>query len=174
MQRVFGALLCLAFSSSIFASDWATSEGSCYAKGNLNLGGGLSIGWFGGFVSADYGVHDAISVGGAVGYSGYGYGLGYGRLNFLPIYARGAFHPLNLKVLADKVSIRNKLDPYAGVATGYTLIWWSGTSFADYDSPFSLLTEYVGVKFYPADKIYIMAEERGGLSWINFGVGYTF
>jgi hypothetical protein len=174
MRPFVVALLCLALSGSIFASDWATSEGSCYGKGNLSVGGGLSIGWFGAFASADYGIHDAISIGGAVGYSGYGYGLGFGRVNFLPIYVRGAFHPFNLKVLSDKISIRDKLDPYAGIAAGYTAIWWSGSSFSSYDSPFSLLREYIGVKFYPKGKLYLLAEEAGGLSWINIGVGYKF
>jgi hypothetical protein len=170
MQRVFAALLCLALSSSIFASDWATSDGSCYAKGNLNIGGGLSVALFGAFVAADYGIHDAISIGGLTGYSGFGYGNG--RLNYIPVYVRGAFHPFNLKVLADKISVRNKLDPYAGLAAGWAFGFGSGYSNdIDFASP---VREYLGVKFYPKENLYLMAEEAGGLNWINLGVGYKF
>lgn len=173
MRRFVIPLLYLALSGSVFASDWATSEGSCYAKGNLNIGGGLGVGFFGAFVSADYGIHDAISIGGATGYNGFGYG--WGRLNLVPVYVRGAFHPFNLKVLTDKISIRSKLDPYAGLAAGWTFSWYSNLDLGYSDNSFySPVREYLGVKFYPKGNIYLMAEEAGGLSWINFGVGYKF
>lgn len=182
MRRFVVALLCLALSGTIFASDWATSEGSCYAKGNLTIGGGLGISNFGAFVSGDYGIHDAISIGGAIGYNGYGYAWGLYNLdlreNFVPIYVRGAFHPFNLKVLSEKIAIRNKLDPYIGLAAGYTIGWWSGDrhgyAFSNDLAFYSPVRELVGVKFYPTEKLYLTAEEGGGLSWINFGVGYKF
>jgi hypothetical protein len=174
MKRFFVPIVLIALSGSVVASDWATSEGSCYGKGNLSVGGGLSLAYLGVFGSADYGVHDAISAGVGIGYNGKD--IGNYRRNFFSIYARGAFHPFNLKVLAEKVSIRNKLDPYGGIAVGYSGQWISNhnTSSITSDGPWSPVREFLGVKFYPVNNLYIMAEEGGGLSVFNFGVGYKF
>ena len=175
MKSLSVSIILLALSGSVFASDWATSDGSCYGKGNLSAGGGFSLVYLGVFGTADYGIHDAISAGVGMGYNGKDKD-GF-RVNFFSIYARGAFHPFNLKVLAEKVSIRNKLDPYGGIAVGFSGQWYSNhdasVSIPDHD-PWSPIREFLGVKFYPTNNLYIMAEEGGGLSVFNFGIGYKF
>lgn len=174
MKLFIVPLILLALSGSVFASDWATSDGSCYGKGNLSVGVGFSLVYPGAFVTADYGVHDAISAGIATGYNGKDY-LGY-RVNFFSIYARSAFHPFNLKVLAERVSVRNKLDPYAGLAIGFSGEWISNhnTKYSSSLNKWSPVRELLGAKLYPISNLYIMAEEGGGLSVFNFGVGYKF
>lgn len=173
MRRLIVPLILLALSGSVFASDWATSDGSCYGKGNLTVGGGFSLVYFGAFATADYGVHDAISAGIATGYNGLDK-IGY-RQNFFSIYGRGAFHPFNLKVLAEKVSVRSKLDPYGGLAIGYSGGWVTNNDiYHNKSDGWSPVREFFGVKFYPKRNLYLMAEEGGGMSVLNFGVGYKF
>lgn len=172
MKRLFIVLFIqLALCGSIFASDWATSEGSCYKPGNWSIGGGLSLVYLGFFASADYGVHDAISAGIATGYNGKNK-IGY-RQNFFSLYARSALHLFNLKVLAEKVSIRNMLDPYAGLSLGFSGGWVSNNdSFHTKSDKSSPIRELLGVKFFPTSRFYLMAEEGGGLSVFNFGMGF--
>jgi len=73
------------------------------------------IGFFGSF---DYGFHDAISGGIASGFNGHGWR--YYQYFTIPFAVRAAFHPFNLKVIADKIKIRNKMDVYVGLATGWS------------------------------------------------------
>ena len=174
MRRLLVPLTLLALSGSVFASDWASSERSCFKKGNLCIGGGFRLGDVGAFASADYGIHDAFSLGGALGYSGNP--DVWGRLNKIPIYVRGAFHPFNLKAFDYGLyNVRNRLDLFAGIAAGYTIAWWSNTDIHPDHPPFIFpLREYFGVKIYPKGKFYFSVEEAGGLSWINLGIGYKF
>jgi len=173
VKRFFVLSFITVFFASIYAQNWASSEGSCFQKGNKNVSAGLGIGWFGFFVIGEYAINDAISASVATGYQGYGYDEWW-RYNYIPIVARGAFHPFNLKVLSDKVRIRNKLDPYAGLALGYHIGWASELKDNDFGDPsvghFSF-REYLGAKYYLSDNFYLTLEEGGGLSWLNFGVG---
>ncbi|HEX3019790.1 MAG TPA: hypothetical protein VHP36_05795 [Chitinispirillaceae bacterium] len=188
MKRSFALLFCIIFSSSIYAQNWASSEASCYAKGNFNISAGLGIGWLGFFVIGEYGINDAISASIATGYQGYGYSTWW-RYNYVPIVARAAFHPFNLKALSNKIPIRNKLDPYAGLAMGWHIGWateleeikelndtWFGDAIDNSKPKVGHFTfrELIGVKFYPTEKFFLTAEEGGGLSWINLGVGFKF
>lgn len=187
MKRFLVISFFLIFSTSICAQNWASSEGSCFQKGNFNLSTGLGIGWFGFFVAGEYAINDAISVSVGTGYNGYGFDKWW-RYNYIPIVGRGAFHPFNLKVLSNKIKIRNKLDPYAGLAMGYHIGW--ATELEKMDELNDLLRlggiidrskpkvghfifrEFIGVKFYLTDKFYLTLEEGGGLSWLNLGVGF--
>jgi len=165
------------FSASIYAQNWASSEGSCFKKGNFNVSAGLGIGWFGFFAIGEYAINDAISVSVGTGYNGYGFNEWY-RYNYIPIVARGAFHPFNLKVLSNKIKIRNKLDPYAGLALGYHIGWASERIDDPYNSNpdvgYFAFREFFGAKYYLTDKFYLTLEEGGALSWLNFGVGMKF
>jgi len=178
VKRFFVLSFFAIFSTSICAQNWASSEGSCFQKGDINVSAGLGIGWFGFFAVGEYGINDAISVSVGTGYNGYGFS-DYLRYNYIPIVARGAFHPFNLKVLSNKIKIRNKLDPYAGLALGYHIGWASDLKDNPYDDAtpsvghFSF-REYIGAKYYPTEKFYLTLEEGGGLSWLNFGVGLKF
>lgn len=190
MKRFFVLSFFLIFSTSICAQNWASSEGSCFKKGDINVSAGLGIGWFGFFAVGEYGINDAISVSVGTGYNGYGFDKWW-RYNYIPIVARGAFHPFNLKVLSNKIKIRNKLDPYAGLALGYHIGWASElekmpvytdnpwlSDIVNNSKPEGVghftFREYIGAKFYLTDKFFLTLEEGGGLSWLNFGVGLKF
>jgi len=159
------------------AGDWATGEGSCYSKGAKIIGAGGSILPFGFYGSFDFGVHDAISAGGAVGWNTYGYSSIW-RYNAIPILARGAFHPFNLSVLADKIKVREKLDAYVGLAAGWRIGFWS------YDGPGVkpstpsygglILREYIGVRYFFTDNFGVTAEDCHGLGVLNIGVCFKF
>lgn len=177
MKRLLVLLLSGAFLTSTFASDWATSEGSAYAKGNMFVSPLMSVVHFGGYALFDYGIHDAISVGGGVGYNGYSHNSWW-RYNYVPIIVRGSFHPFNLSAWSEKISIRNKLDPYVGISTGWGIGWstyrLSGLSGNSPSVGGFIFRENIGVRFYPTQKFYITAEEGGGFGLFNFGVGYKF
>lgn len=177
-MKGFFVLLCLAvFSSSIFAQNWASSEGSCFEKGNFNISAGLGIGWFGLFAIGDYAINDVISAGVSTGYQTHKFNKWW-RYHYIPVMARATFHPFNLKVLSNKIRVRDKLDVYAGLATGWSIGWASERE--EYllgGSPnvgHFTLRELIGARFYPTSKFYLLLEESGGLSWINLGIGFKY
>jgi hypothetical protein len=173
-------LLAAALTASLFQAvysqqDWATSSGSCFERGDINISGGLSVLWLGFYATTDYAIHDAISIGGGIGYNGYGYSSLW-RYNFLPIEVRGSFHPFNLKVLADKVSIRDKLDTYIGIAAGWRIGWASTRDdipdgLQEPDVGGFLFRENIGARYYFSPSFYGYAEEGSGFGTFNFGVG---
>ncbi len=177
MKRWIAAIGLLVFLRPLNAADWATAQGSVYGKGNVAISVGMSLIHFGGYSTVDVGIHDAISVGGGVGYNGYSYSRFY-RYNYVPVIARGSFHPLNLAVLADKVTVRNKIDPYIGLATGWNIGWWSskfdGLELAEPTVGGFIFRENIGIRFYPGDTFYLYAEEGSGFGVFNFGVGLGF
>jgi hypothetical protein len=156
---------------------WGNSIGSCCAKGDMNISLTMPI-WPIGFFSAfDYAFHDCISAGGGIGIYGYSFNP-YWRYHYMPIIARAAFHPFNLSVWADKIKARNKLDVYVGLATGARIGWvsWegSGTELPEPKITRFLFREYIGIRFYPTEKFYLVAEEGGALLIFSFGVGLKF
>lgn len=174
MIRAAIMVVTMAFFYSAFAEEWANSDGSCYVKGNMNVSTGISALHFGGYGLFDYAIHDAISVGAELGYNGYGNSLW--RYNHVPIVVRGSFHPFNLAVLSEKVKIKNKLDPYAGISMGWNIGWatWESSDIK-LGTPATggfIFRENIGVRFYPTSRFYLNFEEGGGLGLFNFGVGY--
>lgn len=94
----------------------------------------------------------------------------------MPILARGSLHPFNLSVWAEKIKIRNRLDPYVGLSMGWNIGWasWKGSG-VKLHTPGTggfILRENIGVRFYPTSKFYVNFEEGGGLGLFNFGVGF--
>lgn len=176
MKRSAVIVLAMAIFCSTFAADWATSQGSCYTKGNMNVSTGVSLYHFGAYGIFDYAIHDAISIGGELGYNGYSFSP-YWRYNYFPVAVRGSFHPFNLAVWSDKIPIRNKLDPYLGLAMGWKIGWEtervSGSSVEATRIGGFLIRENIGVRFYPTSKFYLNFEEGGGLGLFNFGVGFN-
>jgi hypothetical protein len=136
------------------------------------------IGFYGSF---EYAVHDAISAGAGFGYNGHNYNsifysIDY-RENYLPIVARGTFHPFNLAVLADKIKIREKLDTYIGLNVGWRVGWQSSNSTTYFNDNISnfIFRERIGARFYPTSKMYVFAEENGGVyGWLSAGAGLKF
>ncbi|MBD3345497.1 MAG: hypothetical protein GF401_10585 [Chitinivibrionales bacterium] len=158
-------------------SDWATSSGSCYGKGDIIVSAGIPLWPFGLYGAFDYGFHDCISGGGGFGFYGYSYSSLW-KYRYLPIGIRAAFHPFNLEVLADKIPVRDKLDAYAGLAFGQRIGWasWEGAG-AKLEEPEVggfMVREYIGIRYFPTDNFFLTAEE-GGLTWtLNIGVGLKF
>lgn len=177
MKKILLAALIVSLFQTVHAEqDWATSSGSCFAKGDLNITAGLSVLWLGGYAMADYAVHDAISVGGGVGYSGYSFSTVW-RYNYFPIIARGSFHPFNLKVLADKIPVRDKLDTYIGLSLGWRIGWvtWKGADANNQREPDVggfYARENIGARYYFIPNFYGYAEEGGAFGNFNFGVGF--
>jgi hypothetical protein len=164
-HRFLAVVALIAFSASgILASDWATSEGSCYAKGDKILDVGVPLPFYPLGVSAafDYGFHDAISAGGGVGFRTYWFDPTY--LTFL---VRGAFHPFNLAVLKDKIKVRDKIDVYGGLTT------WFGISTDGYD-PDVWVREYIGARWHFSQKLSLFVEDCGGFGYFDGGISFRF
>jgi len=176
MKRTMLVVLIAAVFTSTFAQGWASSEGSCYVKGDMNLSAGLSVGYFGAYATFDYAFHDAISGGACIGFNGHD--VGFYRVSYIPILVRASFHPFNLTALADKIKIRDKLDVYGGLCMGYTIGWdrWEGVGLDVFSGSRGHFTfrENLGARFYPTPKLFVYAEEFGGyhaFGFLNFGVG---
>ena len=177
MKKLFSVLICILSISALNAPafGWATSEGSVYAKGNMLGSAGLSIYPLGVLAGFDYGLHDCISAGLAAGYNNSSWAPQV-RTHQVPIMARVAFHPFNLKVLSDKIVIRNMIDVYAGLNTGWIFRWYSsdlGIQSPD-DASYFGLREYIGMRYFVNDKLAIFVEDNNYLSYIGFGVTYKF
>ncbi len=173
---ILSLVILVTYCGIVSAGDWANSDGSCYGKGSKNISAGISLIHIGFFGSFDYGFHDAISGGFATGFNTDRDGSW--RRNYVPIVVRGAFHPFNLRKLAEKIKIRNKLDVYVGIATGWRIgsVKWESSVVAPAKPKVGgfIFREYIGIRFYPFNKFYILAEEGSGLGLFNFGVGFSF
>lgn len=141
-------------------------------------------------ISGEYGVTDAISVGGYLGftgerytYYGYDYCPAYGngfyytateRWTFIIIGARGAYH------FAQFINVDN-LDVYAGLMLGYNI---AGTSFSTNDPcpndirytgtaygglAWSL---YAGARYRFTDHLGVFAELGYGIDYLTIGLNY--
>ena len=177
-KRSFKTIVALAFLAFITgsvqaSSDWATSEGSCFSKNSKEITLGLSMFDFGFYGSYDMGFHDAISGGVATGFNWFPFPY-YSRFA-IPFIFRAAFHPFNLAVLKDKISVRDKLDVYIGPSLGYVIGWSSwdngsviGSSLSDNGGPF--IREYIGVRYFFKPNLAVTAEDCAGLGVINIGL----
>jgi hypothetical protein len=146
------------------SQDWATSAGSCYAKGDKMLDIGVPLPFYPlGFHAAfDYGFHDAISGGGGIGFRTY-----YFHPTYLTFLARAAFHPFNLTVLQDKIKVRDRLDVYAG------LTFWFGPSLDGY-WPDYWFREYIGARWHFSPKVSVFIEDCGGFGYLDGGLTIKF
>lgn len=164
--------------ATVFGADWATDKGSAFAKGQKNVSVGLSLFWFGFTGSFDYGFHEAISGGGAIGYDGYSYDAWW-RYNYLPIMGRAAFHPFNLAVIAEKIPVRDKLDVYVGLTAGARIGWASyigpGAEPANDPSVGGFyVREMIGARWYFTDMFGVFLEEGSGMGTFNSGITLKF
>jgi hypothetical protein len=142
-----------------------SAAGGCYSKGDKILDAGIGMWPFVPSVHFEIGVHDYVSVGGATG-------LLIPYLD-IPILARGAFHPFNLPVLQDKISIRDKLDAYAGLVAGLSV------GPGDFSPVWPVFGEIIGARFYMSESFGFYAEEcwagpGSDLGWISGGVTFKF
>ncbi len=155
---------CFAFSTAVAASDWATSDGSCYAKHDMYLDVGIPLPMYPAGVHAafDYAFTDAISGGGGMGFRYY-----YGAESYFTFLARAAFHPFNLTVWHDKVKVRDKLDIYGGLTT------WIGPSLNGYDPDWGI-REYIGMRWHFAPKFCLFVEDCGGFGYVDGGITFKF
>jgi hypothetical protein len=158
---------CLSLSTTVAAGDWATGSGSCYARGDKYLDIGVALPMFvlGTHVAFDYGFHDAISGGGGIGFRYYYYGAaGYPwDAAYITFLGRAAFHPFNLKVWADKIKVRDKLDVWVG-PTFWIAPMLNGVPF-DWG-----VREYLGARWHFTPKIGVFLEDCGGFGYIDGGL----
>ncbi len=180
MRRMTFACLCSLFLfSASFGGEWASSIGSCYEKGNKNISAGMCFGHIGYFFAFDYAFHDAISGGCATGFNGFRYSHAY-RKNYMPIVVRAAFHPFNLKVIADKIRARNKLDVFVGLASGGRIGWLNYRGSDPDNKPSEpdvggfFIREYIGIRFCPTVMCSTLVEAGSALRSLNIGVGIKF
>jgi hypothetical protein len=106
----------------------------------------------------DYGFHDAISGGGGIGMRYY-YGTSPVYFTFL---GRAAFHPFNLKVWADKIKVRDKLDVWVGPTA------WFAPAINGW--PDWGVREYLGARWHFTPKIGVFLEDCGGFGFIDGGL----
>ena len=152
---------------------WGNGEGSAYAQGNIIGSLALSFHHFGAYGAFDYGLHDCISAGAAVGYDGYKQ-LDV-RYNHIPLMARVAFHPFNLSVLADKIIIRDMVDVYLGITTGVLFIAINkGDEILAGNSEKTgfRVREYLGMRYAFTERWGFFVEDCGDVSTIAAGVSY--
>jgi hypothetical protein len=162
---------CCVFYSAASAADWATSAGSCYAQGDKYLDVGIPLPMYPAGVHAafDYAFHDAISGGGGMGFRYYyGWSAWYYNSVYITFLGRAAFHPFNLKVLEDKIKVRDKLDVYAGLTT------WIGASLNGFSPDWPWLREYIGLRWHFSPKFCLFVEDCGGFGWLDGGITFKF
>jgi hypothetical protein len=167
-KRLFSVIAAIAFgivfSTSAIATEWSTSRGSCFAKGDKYLDVGIPLPMFpaGAHAAFDYAFHDAISGGGGMGFRYY-----YGSSAHLTFVFRGAFHPFNLVVLQDKINVRDKLDVYVGPA------FWVGPSLNGY-APDIWAREFFGARWHFTPKLSAFIEDCGGFGYLDGGITFKF
>ncbi|HUI92892.1 MAG TPA: hypothetical protein VLX68_11650 [Chitinivibrionales bacterium] len=163
-------IACLVFSTGAFAADWATSAGSCYAAGDKYLDVGIPIPMYPAGVHAafDYAFHDAISGGGGIGFRYYyGWSSWYYNSFYLTFLGRAAFHPFNLKVLEDKIKVRDKLDVYVGPC------FWVAPSLNGYVPDWGV-REFIGLRWHFSPKFCLFVEDCGGFGFLDGGITFKF
>lgn len=174
------AVLALGLAGAAVADgDWATADGSCFKKGDKQITVGLSPWYFGPFGEFDMAFHDCISGGGSIGINWMT--DGFWTETRIPILVHAAFHPFNLKVLSEKVKVRDKLDPYVGIGTGWTIGWehWNTgvTSLpTEFIGGFNL-RETVGARWFFSPKFSVNAEinvDDAGSDFEIFRVGISY
>ena len=177
MKKIQFVIFCISILTAMNAPafGWATGEGSAYSRGNMLGSAGVSVYHFGALTAFDYGLHDCISAGVAAGYTTYKFGTST-RTHQVPVMARVAFHPFNLKVLSDKIVLRDMLDVYAGISAGWIFRWYTteqGIQKPDEGSS-PRTREYIGMRYFFSDKLAVFVEDSGYLSYIGGGITYRF
>jgi hypothetical protein len=158
-----GTMNLLAFTfiiaSSPGAEEWAVDNGSAYKKESKTLNFGFAAIPAGVVASYEYGFHEAISGSIATG-------IMINPFLYVPIIARAAFHPFNLKAWADHLKVRDRLDVYIGPAMGFQL----GETAPD----LFVFREYIGARFHINSKYAFWAEDCAGLGFFNIGMTIKF
>jgi hypothetical protein len=142
-------------SPSAYCEGWAVDNGSAYQKDSKTLNFGFATVPFGFTAAYEYGFHEAISGSMATG-------IILNPYLYVPIIGRAAFHPFNLRAWADHIAVRDRLDPYVGLAMGFQLGEEAPSLF--------VLREYIGVRFRLNEKYALYAEDCAGLGFFNFGL----
>jgi hypothetical protein len=153
---------------------------NAYLKGDKLLHAGLGFGLAGIYgpstlppisIGYEYGFEDKISLGGIAGFAGSKYGSSYGdyTYSYFIVGGRGGYHFLE----NDK-----KLDAYAGVMLGYSIVSFSKPSalpIAGIYNPggsYLFIGFYGGVRYYFSPDLGVYGELGYGLGFFNIGVAY--
>jgi hypothetical protein len=172
------------------SSEWATDQGSCFNKGSKIIQGGMGFfmggGPIGGSATFEYGFLEAISGGGGFGISGYHsstYLQGHYTYTNMFFAVRACFHPFNLKVLEDKIPVRDKVDVYAGPVVGFEVVmdsWHADPAYigttpvTDADASTPYVQPLIGARYFFTPGFSVFLEEGSGFGWINSGVAFKF
>ncbi len=198
MKKLFvSAVLCIAFSSAVFAQNTVRVETSdfTYNKGDkiaqIGIGVGASSGSWGygslGFGvsvlgSLEFGIHDFISIGPYLGFAGYDYDYSIYSNSSLTYLAFGAKSSLHIIPFITEVFDANwtpdKLDLYVALYTGLQIrndhYDFGGTNYNNSDLGFNF--GFVpGIRYMPSPKIGFFGElGYGPLSFFTAGVAFEF
>jgi hypothetical protein len=156
----------------------ATLAQGTLGKGGAQLNAGLGFSTWGVpiYVGADFGVHEAVSVGPVISYRKYSDRFsGFKFSQSLTIIGfNGNYHFNELLKLPSEWNI------YAGLTLGY-YVWsdvkWNNSSFDTFDGEASGigLTAQVGARYFFSDNFGVNLEFGGGTgSGGNFGITYKF
>jgi hypothetical protein len=188
MKKIFNFIIY----SSLFLYAGNVSSQVKYDKGDILLNGGIGVGYYYGngglpiFVSGEYAITDAISVGPYLAYTSKSYSNGYFgyswkyRYTFIDFGARGAYHygkHLNLRT--------DKLDLYGGVFLGYiTAIYRvvdtpAGFSSSYYNNNNAYASTvragvFAGARYYFTEQFAAMGEVGYGIAPLSLGVTFNF
>jgi hypothetical protein len=154
------ALICCAFTQNV--------QAQAYQKGDKLLNVGIGVSGYGVPIGAslEFGVTDAISVGGMVDYTRYG-SFGY-NWNFIYVGARGSYH------LGELLNTGEKFDPYAGLAVGYWSAKYSGSSYVTGYGNRVFLGIHAGARYYFKEKLGVFAEVGAGSGFLKAGLAVKF
>ncbi len=156
MKSSFALWVSIVSSAVFFAAAPAAAQDGCFAKGDMMLDMGFGVPPFVPGAHFDIAVHDMVSVGGCTGIA-----IPWVDIPFL---ARGAFHPFNLPPLQDKIAIRDKLDPYAGLVAGLSI------SPGESHPVWPTFGEIIGCRFFLSDMFGFYAEECGAGPGDDLGI----
>lgn len=175
MKKILVNMTILLFVSSL-------SFAQVYKKGVTNLNAGVSIGSLAGLygtsdfpplsLGLQFGIHEALSVGGIVGYSSSTYVISGWATEWTWVYryifvgARGEYHFVDLDV--------KDMDLYVGLTLGYNIVSFSEpsgyTGFYTAQGSYPLYGFHVGARYMFSPNIGVFGELGYGIGYIALGL----
>lgn len=187
-QTVMNRLIFTILFTGLFSLVAPHSQAQSYAKGNLLISPGVSIGGLGyygaysGFslpleLSGEYGFHEQFSGGLFAGFARFGYTRS--RVSFINFGARGSWHylPFLLEKLGNDPSAAEKIDLYASLLVGYQAANYrasdgSGSVFSGGFGNRGIFGIGLGGRYYFSPRLAAFAE-IGRTVWGLMSIGVT-
>ncbi len=169
---ILGAFI---FTAALLFNDTAIYAQS-FEKGDINIGGGVGIGTRlgGGLpigVHAEYGITDAISVGGYAAFASYDSGIlgADWKWTYTIIGARGSYH------FNELLSLPDNFDLYGGVGLynySVTVKTSGGDKYTGNIGDGFKFGVHAGARYYFSDNIGIYADLGNEISYLQLGVTF--